>query len=590
MPNRQNLDGVVDVARRAARFRIASHDPRPLIIFPLASRIDGANEHLRTVWRSGGSVGDLMIEGYQQIFEHLFVEIYGLDECKLGGYFDATQLKHDADYSYGERIAARKGTTERLSLGYTFADFTRRLVTLSSPWEALPEEVELAESKRREEKASEGEKGARRSADLWKWTSTLLVAVMILVIVVSNTFFKSQKVLSAVRVASDPLEKALLLTALDDFPPPWRGSELARQVASSAIPTVVLRGHTGPILAIAFSPDGRMIATGSADGSARVWSPDGTGKPQIFPHGGPVTSVAWGPAGSSSVFLLTASADGNARVWGAGSKTMRRLRIGDSLLGAFYFNQAIVGVEPSGLSLETPTGQRALRPGFQISRYGVDPTGHFLATTSEEATKIWDLKTLTRSSSFPARLPADAVAMSPDGFLMIAAPDGLRLWNPLDRAPRSFQPFGSKVPGTPGGSKLEEGTVQAIAFSPLGQVVALGTSAGMTRVAFYSGFVGSINNTSRDLSGHEGAVRALAFSPDGKRLATAADDKTVRIWNLEQKPPADSLGWSGLLDYLRQQTTDCLPVEKRVTLLSESKSDAEEKYAACEKSHGRGAG
>ncbi len=236
VPNRQSIDGIIDVARRIRRFRIGSSDLRPLVSFPLASRIDGDNERLRRAWRFGGSVGDGELVGYQGIFEKLFRELYELDECDLSDYFDSTQIKHDSDYAYGEKIAVQRGTTEMLSLGYSFANFARRLTTLDGPWESLPEGAEIRESKRREEIATQKEKIAlSRAKSLW-WLAAVSVA---LALISAFSFFrtkeasKARSVLAAATASADPLEKALLLASLKGSREPTGGLRLALEVAST---------------------------------------------------------------------------------------------------------------------------------------------------------------------------------------------------------------------------------------------------------------------------------------------------------------------------------------------------------------------
>ena len=165
VPNRQNIDGVIDVARKVKSYQVAdSLDPRAVAIFPLASRIDGDASALRDTWRKGGAIEDQPIAGYQPTFEKLLTDLYELDECNLTGYFDETQVPHDRDYAYGERVAAKRGLTDRLSLGFAYANFTRRLTTLAGPWEVLPEERLLEDARKREAEAQQAVQAAQAAA------------------------------------------------------------------------------------------------------------------------------------------------------------------------------------------------------------------------------------------------------------------------------------------------------------------------------------------------------------------------------------------------------------------------------------------
>lgn len=129
-PNRQSLDGVLELARRAIDYRMTSSDVRPIVIFPLASRIDNSETDLRVKWRQGDGTG------YQPRFEKLMQDGYRLDSCNLESYFDAAQIPHNARFSYGERIAVlEERVGDSLSLAPHYARFKERLVGEAYPWE-----------------------------------------------------------------------------------------------------------------------------------------------------------------------------------------------------------------------------------------------------------------------------------------------------------------------------------------------------------------------------------------------------------------------------------------------------------------------
>jgi len=135
-PNRQNLLGIVDLVRRVTNYRKQSDDWRPLVLFPLPSRIEMAEPTLRDAWRYGDP--DKEIIGYQPQLEEIFQEVYDLPKCDLESYFDEVQVQHVPSYAYGEEIAVlvERGK-DRLSLTRSYESFSERLVNLSGPWEQL---------------------------------------------------------------------------------------------------------------------------------------------------------------------------------------------------------------------------------------------------------------------------------------------------------------------------------------------------------------------------------------------------------------------------------------------------------------------
>ncbi len=132
-PNRQSLFGVVDLARDAARYRAKSDDLRPLMIYPLPSRIEASEPALRHSWRFGDSSAG--VPGFQGMFEQAFNEIYELPACDLGPYFDDVQIQHVPSYAYGEEVAFLvEETRDRFSLTESYLRFTAWLTKGDPPW------------------------------------------------------------------------------------------------------------------------------------------------------------------------------------------------------------------------------------------------------------------------------------------------------------------------------------------------------------------------------------------------------------------------------------------------------------------------
>lgn len=124
VPNRQNLDGLLNVVYQATEYRRLSSDLRPLAVFPLPSRMDAAEKSLRERWR----------DRYQSAFEQLFERIYELGACDLSEYFDDVQIPYLSYYAYGEKIAVLEERPDALSLSRAYKSIIERVIDNDFPW------------------------------------------------------------------------------------------------------------------------------------------------------------------------------------------------------------------------------------------------------------------------------------------------------------------------------------------------------------------------------------------------------------------------------------------------------------------------
>ncbi|WP_295990289.1 tetratricopeptide repeat protein, partial [Rugamonas sp.] len=143
-PNRQSLEGVRALVTRATSYRGSHEDEqRPLLVYPLPSRIEMGDSAQRAQWRHGDP--QLGIAGYQPMFERLLTDCYGISQLSLESYFDEVQLQQTKTFAYGEQLAVRIDQGgDRFSLTRTFNAFLDWLAGGYFPWQSSREIYLLA--------------------------------------------------------------------------------------------------------------------------------------------------------------------------------------------------------------------------------------------------------------------------------------------------------------------------------------------------------------------------------------------------------------------------------------------------------------
>ncbi|SFT99052.1 TIR domain-containing protein [Arthrobacter sp. ov118] len=264
--------------------------------------------------------------------------------------------------------------------------------------------------------------------------------------------------------------------------------------------------HTLPgkaeVWGVEFSPEGHLLAAGDSGGTIRIWDP-GTGRPEgaALEHGAWVWDVAFSPDGR---FLASAGGDGQVKVWDI---TSHRLR-GSPLTGT---DGAVYGVAFSRTGVVAAAGEDGI-----VRTY--DPESGKLLKEFVNGEKVL------------------AVAFSPDGRILAAGGTGkdTRLWEART----------GKALGGPLASHGEE--VRGLAFSPDGRLVA--SSNADHTVTLWT--VASRQAAGLPLLGSTQDVEGVSFSPDGSALATAGWDGAVRLWDVAETNSV-SRAYPGHMDYVQ---------------------------------------
>jgi WD40 repeat protein/tRNA A-37 threonylcarbamoyl transferase component Bud32 len=295
---------------------------------------------------------------------------------------------------------------------------------------------------------------------------------------------------------------------------------------------VALQGHTDGLRDVTFSPDGKRLASASADGTVKIWDTTTGPENRTFSgHTAGVLSVAFSPDGKR---LASGSVD--IRVWDA--------QTGEETLSLKGHTGGVWGVafSPDGKRLasgsqkavkvwDAQTGQEllAIKGGSKVA---FSPDGKHLAspmqdpTTKEWAVKVFDAQTGQELLSFKGHTARiNSVAFSPDGKRLASGSldNTVKVWDAqTGQELRSLKGHG--------------GGVNSVAFSPDGKRLVSGGHAGNVKV-----WDAQTAQELLSLKGHTDRVWSVVFSPDGRRLATSSGDETVKVWDAQTGPELLSL-------------------------------------------------
>jgi WD40 repeat protein/tRNA A-37 threonylcarbamoyl transferase component Bud32 len=312
------------------------------------------------------------------------------------------------------------------------------------------------------------------------------------------------------------------------------------------------RGHAAPVVALAYTPDGKTLLSASGDHAVKAWPAGGSPEPLALPPIGFLgephsymgdVAIAFSPDGQTLAFSgdqTLALYDLGTGKWKVGDRAKGKIAFapdGQTLAtGAipFFFGTPLKVFQTA--TLRQVKGIKGSIGDVPTADLIFSPDGKWLVSTplSTGPVKVWDLATgrILKELWGHGDTPTYCIAFASDGKTL--ATGG------FDRVVRLWDTTTWQERCTLRGHRQE---VMAVAFSPDGKLVASAGKAWLSEskpgeVKLWDAATGTVRTS---LNGHQAGVTSLSFSPDGKTLATGSDDRTVRLWHVATGHPMASL-------------------------------------------------
>ncbi len=304
----------------------------------------------------------------------------------------------------------------------------------------------------------------------------------------------------------------------------------AKNIAAPHIPPMsnmlfACIGHSSRVTSLAWSPNGKWLASASYDKTVHVWDANSGKQLATYKeHRDRVNALAWSP---DSTKLVSASDDGTARIWNA----------------------------LAGTTLVTYTGHNgpvnALAWSPVLSAYGGSLPSQIASAGADKTVHIWNSLQGANASIFRNHTEAvHAVAWSPDGRRIASAGEdrSIYVWYPIKESPKKslLNTLTSLLSSQRDVVKMggHDGRINGLAWSPDGKYIASASSDhwvllrdALTGTTAYSYGVR-----------RKGMKNCVAWAPNGKHVASGGNDKTVELWSMVTK--ASSFVYHGHVGYV----------------------------------------
>ncbi len=284
---------------------------------------------------------------------------------------------------------------------------------------------------------------------------------------------------------------------------------------------------------LAFSPNGRWLVSSHGDGSILVWdAAEGRRVAAFNGHSGAVRGVAFSPSGKQ---IASASEDGSVIIWDADGSRKEAVLVGDGLRAnavAFSQDGAQAAQCENGHSIFL-WDLKQQQPRITVrTKYGssyciaISPDGRWLASTQGVYDSADGHQVVEFGRVVPQSWQMYGVAFSPDGrwlacvtplrFIHLFDTENWQLRSSVEVSDAQFICVSFAGDNKHLVTGDDEGTVRLWEIEPLRQVAVLGR--------------------------HTSRIKSVAFSPDGREVASAGDDQTIRLWDVGRRRLIKNIG------------------------------------------------
>ncbi|HEV3303237.1 MAG TPA: M56 family metallopeptidase [Planctomycetaceae bacterium] len=325
------------------------------------------------------------------------------------------------------------------------------------------------------------------------------------------------------------------LSAEEKFP--WQPKQLINVFGTH-------RGkHWWEVYAVAWSPDGKWIATGSGDKRLRLWDARTLRERASVGLPGTVQSVVFAPDGKHLAAALNRMVTpgefrGQIKMWELQNGQLKKLWSLNGIEGriaslAFSPDGKTMAVGSREIHLLDVTGAEPREthvlpvPGI-LWKIAISPDGTLLAGPCGDSLVLWNLSAPEPKERVRIATSALSVAFSPDGQTFASGTtfkeNAIHIWNLRTQEPKEQAVL----------RNVGNAGVEALAFSPDGNVLA--SSTGYENAIRLWKMQSGQPEAFAILKGHSSKTFALAFAPDGKQLASASSDQSLRLWTIDGEP------------------------------------------------------